>query len=256
MTWLLDCDGVIWLADEPIPGAAEAVARLRAAGQRILFLTNNSWPRREDHLRKLEHLGMPAERDEVVTSAMAAARLVDEGERVLVIGGPGVHEELAARGAEVFDPGEGDPKSADTVVVGMDLGFSFARLAAATTALRNGARLVATNEDATFPTGDGLLPGAGSVVAAVATAGGVQPEVAGKPHEPVARLVKEMAGEITIMVGDRPSTDGRFARLLGVRFGLVLTGVTAPGHGPLEPSPEVEAADLLGLVKRELNAAQ
>jgi phosphoglycolate/pyridoxal phosphate phosphatase family enzyme len=252
MTWLLDCDGVIWLADEAIPGAAEAIRRLRDAGERVIYLTNNSWPRRDDHLKKLERFEMPAERDDIVTSAMAAARLVETGERVLVIGGPGVHEELAARGAELFEPGEGDPKSADVVVVGMDLGFSFARLAAATTALRNGARLVATNEDATFPTSEGLLPGAGSVVAAVATAGGKEPVVAGKPHEPVAALVREVGGDIDIMVGDRPSTDGRFARLLGVRFGLVLTGVTAPGHGPLDPSPDLEANDLSKLVEAGL----
>lgn len=253
MTWLLDCDGVVWLADQVIPGAPQAVALLREAGERVLFLTNNSWPLRAEHAAKLAKMGIEASEEDVVTSSMAAARLVTPGERVLVIGGPGLHEELAARGAELLEPGEGDPTSASAVVVGMDLSFSYARLAAATTALRAGsARLVATNEDATFPTGAGLLPGAGSVVAAVATAGGAAAVVAGKPHEPVAALVREAAGEVAMMVGDRPSTDGRFARLLGVPFGLVLSGVTAPGHGPLDPSPDVEADDLLALVEKVL----
>jgi 4-nitrophenyl phosphatase len=253
VTWALDCDGVVWLADEPIPGATQAIERVRAAGERVIFLTNNSWPRRADHVSKLEQMGIAATPEDVITSAMAAARLVAAGERVLVLGGPGLHEALELRGAEIVEPGAGDPTSVSAVVVGMDLGFDFDRLTAATAALRSGgARLIATNDDATFPTARGLMPGAGSVVAAVSTAGGREPEIAGKPFEPVATVLREVAGEIGIMVGDRPSTDGRFARLLGVRFGLVLTGVTKPGHGALEPAPDVEAADLAALVALEL----
>ncbi len=256
VTWLLDCDGVVWLADVPVPGAAAAVQRLRDAGERVAFLTNNSWPRVADHVKKLTSIGISASPDDVVSSSMAAARLVEPGERVLLVGGPGVKEELEGRGAEVIEPGEGDPKTVRSVVVGMDVGFSFSRLAAATTALREGhARLIATNEDATFPTSHGLLPGAGSVVAAVATAGGVEPVFAGKPHQPVADLVLDRYGDISIMVGDRPSTDGRFARLLGVSFGLVLTGVTPAGHGPVEPAPDVEASDLTSLVEAVLRTS-
>ena len=255
MTWLLDCDGVIWLADEPIKGGAAAVERLRASGERVLFLTNNSAPRREDHVAKLVRMGIPAGPDDVVTSSMAAARLVEPGERVLVLGGPGLTDELSARGADMIEPGGGDPTSVKAVVVGLDPGFSFARLAATTTALRTGgARLIATNEDATLPTAQGLLPGAGSIVAAVATAGGAEPVVAGKPHEPVARLVGELAGEIAMMVGDRPSTDGRFARRLGVPFGLVHTGVTPADHGALDPAPDLEASDLESLVNLALGS--
>ncbi len=248
MAWLLDCDGVIWLADEPIAGAVEAIGRLKAAGERVAYLTNNSWPRRADHAAKLVGMGIDAGPEDVITSSMAAARLVDEGERILVIGGPGLREELDRRGAVIISAGEGDPASVTAVVVGMDPGFDFSRLAAATTALRAGARLIATNDDATFPTGHGLLPGAGSIVAAVAKAGGVSPVVAGKPNETVAILARELVGDVSIMVGDRPSTDGRFARRLGTRFGLVLTGVTTAGHGLLDPAPDIEAADLSLLV--------
>lgn len=253
VTWLLDCDGVVWLADDPIPGAAAAVARLREAGERVVFLTNNSWPRLNEHVDKLNRMGMQARAEDVLTSSMAAARLVSRGERVLVLGGPGVHEELAARGAELLEPGEGDPRSCSAVVVGIDLALTYARLSAATAALRDGrARLIATNDDATFPTSEGLLPGAGSIVAAVSTAGGVTPVIAGKPHDAVAELVRESIGPVSMMVGDRPSTDGRFARVLGVPFGLVLTGVTPPDHGPIDPTPELEAADLAQLVEAAL----
>jgi glycerol-1-phosphatase len=88
MTWLLDLDGVVWLGERPIDGAADAVARLRRAGERVIFATNNSWARVADQESKLDGMGIPAAGD-VVTSAMAAATLVEPGERVLVSGGPG-----------------------------------------------------------------------------------------------------------------------------------------------------------------------
>ena len=85
MTWLLDCDGVVWLAEQAIPGAPEAVARLRSSGTRVVFLTNNSYPRRSDHLAKLERLGMPTEPEDILSSAMAVTVLLEPGERALVL---------------------------------------------------------------------------------------------------------------------------------------------------------------------------
>jgi HAD superfamily hydrolase (TIGR01450 family) len=253
MTWVLDCDGVVWLADDPIPGAPEAVRRLRESGERVVFITNNSYPARADHLAKLERMGMTTDDGDLITSASSAATLVARGERALVLGGPGLFEALKARGAEAMEPGavRGDGEFA-VVVVGFDLKFDFARLAAATAALRGGARLVASNNDATFPTSSGLLPGAGAFVAAVSRAGGVDPVVAGKPFPPLVELVRRSVGPVDVVVGDRPSTDGELAERLGARFALVLSGVTAHGHGPVSPSPAVEAEDLASLVSQEL----
>jgi 4-nitrophenyl phosphatase len=253
MTWVLDCDGVIWLANDPIPGAAEAVRRLRDGGERVVFITNNSYPARADHLAKLERMGMATDDGDLITSASSAATLVEPGERVLVLGGPGLFEALEARGAEPMEPGgiRGEGGYA-VVVVGFDLKFDFARLAAAASALRGGARLVASNDDATFPTSSGLLPGAGSFVAAVSRAGGVDPVVAGKPFPPLVDLVRRTVGAVDVVVGDRPSTDGELAERLGARFALVLTGVTPRRHGPVTPSPALEADDLASLVSEVL----
>ena len=254
MTWLLDCDGVVWLADQVIPGAPEAVAKLRAAGVRVVFLTNNSYPRRSDHVAKLERLGIPTAPEDVLSSAMAAASLLHPGERALVLGGPGVIEELTARGVVTVVAGAdaGAPVAeVDAVVVGMDPSFNYSSLAAAAAALHAGARLIGTNDDATFPAPGAVLPGAGSLLAAVARAGQADPIVAGKPYPPTVGLVHERIGEVAAVVGDRPSTDGLLARRLGTRFGLVLTGVTPPGHGAVDPEPDVEAADLLALVRAE-----
>jgi 4-nitrophenyl phosphatase len=242
VTWVLDLDGVVWLADTPLPGAAEAVARLRAVGERVLFATNNSFPPRADTEAKLARFGIPAEGD-VLSSSMAAARLVEPGERVLVAGGPGIVEAVRARGAVPVRDGD-----AEVVAVGFHRDFDYERLRVAARAVDRGARLVATNDDATYPTPDGPIPGGGALVAAVAYATGVTPTVAGKPHGPMADLVRAAGGDEGTVVGDRPDTDGAFARRLGYRFALVLTGVTARADLPVEPAPDVVADSLAALV--------
>lgn len=256
MVWVLDLDGVVWLGDEPLPGAADAVARLRAAGERVLFATNNSFARVAAQEAKLAGFGIPAEGD-VVTSAMAAAQLVEPGERALVCGGPGVIEALDGRGVEVIGrtaEGAGEPADGpvDVVVVGFHRDFDFEGLRRAVGAVQRGARLLATNDDATYPTPAGLIPGGGSLLAAVAYAAGVDPVIAGKPHPPMAEAIHAVAGEhdstAGVMVGDRPSTDGAFAKTLGYRFALVLSGVTSAGDLPVHPAPDVVAPDLAALV--------
>jgi HAD superfamily hydrolase (TIGR01450 family) len=242
VTWVLDLDGVVWLGDEPIPGAAEAVATLRARGERVLFATNNSFARLAEQEAKLERFGIPAHGD-VLTSAMAAARLVEPGERALVCGGPGIAEALEGRGATPVRDGD-----ADAVVVGFHRDFDYERLRVAVRAVQRGARLIATNDDATYPTPDGPIPGGGAIVAAVAYASGVRAVVAGKPHAPMADLVREVGGETGTVVGDRPETDGAFARTLGYRFALVLSGVTRETDLPVEPAPDTVAPSLAALV--------
>jgi 4-nitrophenyl phosphatase len=232
---LCDLDGVVWLARQAIPGAPEAIARLRASGRRVVFVTNNSFSLLQDQEAALAAIGVPAV-DDVATSAQAAARLVEPGETVLVCGGPGVYEAVSARGATPIARG-----AADAVIVGFHRDFDYARLQVASDAVRKGARLLATNDDATYPTPDGLIPGGGAILAAVATASGATPTIAGKPHEPMAALVRERCGpefgsQTALMVGDRWSTDGRFAEALGCPFALVRTGVTPPGTPADEPS--------------------
>jgi glycerol 3-phosphatase-2 len=256
MAWVLDLDGVVWLGDTPIPGAADAVATLRAAGESVAFVTNNSYGRRRDVAAKLTRMGIDPG-DDVVTSAMVAAELVAPGERALVCGGPGVTEELRARGVQVVDasaPGAADGPY-DVVVVGYHPNFDYHRMDTASLAVRAGARLLATNDDATYPNDTGIHPGGGAILASIITATGVRPEVAGKPNEPAAASVRARLGDSGIMVGDRPDTDGRFALTLGYRFGLVLSGVTLAEDLPTDPPADVVALDLATLVSRELEAS-
>lgn len=244
MTWLLDLDGVVWLADDVIPGSADAIARLRRSGHRCVFLTNNSSATVDEYLAKLSGVGVPTGREDLITSAQAAATLVEPGERALVCAGPGVEEALREREVEVVRTGR-----ADAVVVGWHRDFDFGRLTAAFDAVHGGARLIGTNDDATYPTPSGPLPGGGSILAAVAYASGATPVVAGKPFAPIAELARQRVPDPELMVGDRPSTDGRFAAELGLPFALVLTGVTSADQAAaIEPQPAHVAADLATLV--------
>ncbi len=254
--WLFDLDGVVWLADEPIPGAADAISRLVRSGRRVAYFTNNSAARRVDHLDKLRRCGLEPDDRDLLSSAEAAAGLCQPGERALVLGGAGIREALGARGVEAVDASaarRGD--GFDAVVVGIDPALDAARLAAAVRAVLAGARLLGTNDDATFPTPAGPLAGGGAVLAAVAYGSGATPVVAGKPYAPSVALATRRLGAVDVVVGDRASTDGALARGLGARFALVLSGVTHRGHGPLEPEPDVEARDVAELVERLLSGS-
>lgn len=249
MAWILDLDGVVWLSENVIPGVPEAVARLREKGERILFLTNNSSRPIADLLEKFEGMGIPVEADEIVTSAQSAAAMLEPGTTALVCAGEGVREALAARGVKGVDEGP-----ADAVVVGFHKEFDYNRLNAAYQAIRGGARLIGTNDDTTYPTPDGPIPGGGALLASVAAAAGVEPEVAGKPYQPMADAVRERIGSDAddgVLVGDRPDTDGLMAKRLGFRFALVFTGVTSPEDLPVEPEPDMTADDLAALVDQD-----
>jgi 4-nitrophenyl phosphatase len=251
---LCDLDGVVWLAHEPIPGSVDAIARLRAAGHRVLFVTNNSSARVETQEASLAAIGIPAT-DDVLTSANAAALLIEPGERVLVCAGDGVVQAVLARGAIVADGhagvhGQSDADAGvgvDVVTVGFHRTFDYEAMLRASRAVTNGARLIGTNDDATYPTPNGPIPGGGAILASIVKASGVEPIVAGKPYEPMAALVRAIVGtsaaRTAVMVGDRPETDGLMASRLGCRYAHVESGVTAPGT-VVHPTPDIIAPDL------------
>jgi HAD superfamily hydrolase (TIGR01450 family) len=240
--WVFDLDGVIWRGDTPIDGGIRGVQQVIAAGRDVLFVTNFSYSLVAEQEAKLARFGIDG-RGRVITSAMAAAELVQEGERALVCAGPGVVEALQARRAEIVAAAP-----ADVVVVGYHPEFDYARLTAACRAVWAGARLVATNDDATYPSTDGLLPGGGAILAAVTTATGAVATIAGKPYPAMCEAVWRRLGRdrLAVVVGDRPDTDGRFARALGYEFALVLSGVTPVAGG--EPVADYVGDDASAVV--------
>ena len=227
---LCDLDGVVWLAHQPIPGSVRAIASLREAGIRVVFVTNNSFSTYEEQVAALGSIGIPAEGD-IVTSAMSAATAMKSGWRVLVCGGRGLIEEVSRVTKDVV-VAYNEPMASgdfDAVVVGFHREFNFQVLTDALSAVRGGAVLIGSNDDPTYPTPNGPIPGGGSILAAIEKASGMTPTVTGKPYGPMAKLVRELCGDVSpeemVMIGDRSDTDGGFARTLGARFAMVLSGV-------------------------------
>jgi 4-nitrophenyl phosphatase len=210
----------------------------------VLFVTNNSYSVVSDQENALAKIGIDA-RNDVITSSQAAGSLLRKGERVLLGGGPGAVEAIRNAGAILtgrsddhlnVESGNAEMRSKtdqefDVVMVGYHPTFDYRGLTRLSHAVRGGARLIATNDDATYPTPHGLIPGGGSILAAVVAASGVEPIVAGKPYEPIADLVRRVLGITDLsdawMVGDRPSTDGLFAQTVGCKFAQVLTGISS-----------------------------
>jgi len=251
----LDLDGVVWRGSQVLPGVREALEDVVRRGLDLRYVSNNSTAHRETVSERLAGLGLPAGAERVLTSGFVTGRWLRDrlplGSLVLVVGEAGLMRELReaglapyhageAPGAEVVEGVAGGPpvgrRSADgtappaAVVVGMDRGFSYPALAAAQQALMGGALFVATNRDATFPTPDGLAPGAGSMVAAVAAAAYREPVVMGKPGLALAETLAAITGvpaAETLFVGDRLSTDIAMGREAGMVTVLVLTGITS-----------------------------
>lgn len=248
---LFDLDGVLYRGDEPVPGAPETMEALRQTGARIVFLTNNSSRTPERFSAKLVAMGISADPSEIITSAIATADLLASrgGGTAYVIGGEGVSSALANAGLEVLD---GEPASADLVVVGIDDDLTYARLRTACVLIQRGARFVATNSDRTFPANDGeLWPGAGALVAAVTTATGVEAEVVGKPYAPLfeAALLRS-GGASPLVIGDRLDTDIAGAGALGWDSLLVLTGVSTEDELAVSPfRPTYVADDVTALLQ-------
>lgn len=243
---MLDIDGVVVRGTVALPGAAEAVAALRAAGVGVAFATNNATRTPDAVAALLTESGVAAGAGEVVTSSVAAAELLAPGTRCLVIGMEGLRVALSERGCTLVR----DPSDAEAVVVGLDTGLVWDDLRRATLALRAGARFVATNGDRTFPAAEGLVPGNGATVAALVAASDRAPEYAGKPHAPLfAAAAAVLPPGALLMVGDRLDTDIAGAAAQGWDTAVVLTGVaTAAEAAAFTPPPTYVAASLAELV--------
>ena len=260
-TLICDLDGVFWRGDEAISGSAAAIAKLRAAEFKVIFISNNSYSTPETICAKLTDFGVPAQSSDLLTSASAAAAMMQgqssaQGQkkcRAMVLGGPGLRQALVDAGVDVFEPKKTGAVVPDAVVAGFDPEFDFAAVDEAARAIRSGARFIATNRDPTYPVPGEVVPGAGALVAAIAVASGCEPEVAGKHEAPTVELTRQRIEGYAVVVGDRPSTDGALAESLGIDFALVLSGVTSAipvlgGESIPDPAPRWVSEDLAALV--------
>jgi HAD superfamily hydrolase (TIGR01450 family) len=249
---LLDLDGVVYVGPHAVPGAAEAIERAAALGLRSVYVTNNASRPPGVVAEQLRSLGVPADEDDVVTSAQLAAGILAQrltgGAKVLVVGGAGLRDALTAEGLVAVTTMEDEPAA---VVQGFAPEVGWRDLAEGARAVRAGLFWVATNLDLTVPTPHGPAPGNGSLVAAVAAAGGRDPdEVAGKPGPRAFRDAAARTGSRRpLVVGDRLDTDLEGARAARIPGLLVLTGIT--GVSELLAATPAVRPDLVG---RDLGA--
>jgi NagD protein len=231
--YVVDLDGTVYLGDEPLPGAVDALARIRAAGSRVVFLTNNPLRSAADYAERLVRLGIQADEREVVTPLAVLTSYLSEhhpGAPVLTVSEPLVDHTLETAGITVTT----EPADAGVVVVSFDRTFDYAKLLRAFRAVRRrGAVMVATNPDPFCPSPDGGLPDCAAMLAAVEACTGVKAEaVLGKPGPQMAAEVRTrlaVQASDAAMVGDRILTDVAMSRALGMTSILVLSGATAPG---------------------------
>ncbi|KAI0265305.1 2-phosphoglycolate phosphatase [Gloeopeniophorella convolvens] len=251
-TWMFDCDGVLWHGDRLIDGAVEVLNILRSQKKHVLFVTNNATKSRPNYKKKFDGLGIEAHVDEIFGSAYAAAVYLSsvlkfpKDKKVYVIGMSGLEEELRSEGISFIGgtdpadntlspPGEIPPDpTVGAVLVGLDTSINYTKLSRAFRYVHSNPEcaFLATNEDSTYPSDKGLLPGAGAVLAPLVTALGPDRPVTaiGKPSSLMLDAIKAKHNfdpERTIMVGDRLNTDIQFGKSGGLATLLVLTGITS-----------------------------
>ena len=257
---IFDMDGVLYRGSVLMPHARETLERFRRAGWQVFFATNNSTATRDEYVRRLATLGLGGDIDHVITSAYATAhyleRLEPKPKDVLVVGADGLRSEIRAAGigvrdaaslpglrppsdaaADGVDPGAMRryltgmdlPPPADTVVVGLDLHLTYAKLAEAQRAILAGARFICSNRDRAYPVEGRLLPGAGAIVAAIEVATGQRALCIGKPEpflfEEALRRAG-VSGDEAVVVGDSTEYDMVAAHRVGATGVLILTGLT------------------------------
>ena len=258
---ILDLDGCVWVGEEPVPGSVEAVVRLREAGKRLAFATNN--PRRsgEEYVAKLWKIGVQASLADVVTVGGAVQHLLAEtasGRTAFVIGTAALRAHVADAGVRVLN-GTDLASRAELVVVGGNDDLAFADLRDAVLAVQRGAELLATSRDPTYPMPDGLWPGTGAIVAAVETATGKSARAVGKPEPQLFLTAVDRLGEgRTLVVGDRLDTDVKAATAAGLDAALVLsggTGAEAAGATAANGGPVAVASSLAALVDGDFTAS-
>jgi len=251
---ILDMDGVLWRDTQAIGNLPALFAKISDLGLRYVFATNNATKNIVEYQEKLQSFGLVVQPEQIITSAETTALYLKEhysqGTWVYVVGSDSLKTVLLKHGFHISPADEFH--NAEVVVVGMDVGMTYEKIRNAALLVRSGAAFIATNADATFPTPQGLFPGAGTMVAAIATASGKEPLIIGKPFIAMyehAYRVLALAPKEVIGIGDRLETDIAGAQRSGCLSGLVLSGVST--HAQAEtwhPAPDIIAADLTELI--------
>lgn len=229
---ILDMDGVLWKGSQPLVDLPALFSLIEKRGCNVLGMTNNSTRTPTHYISKLESFGVELENWQVINSSETTAyylkKKFPQGGGVYMIGERGLRTALKDQGFFlVEDRGKREPLA---VVAGMDRNLTYKKIEKAARFIREGIPFLGTNPDKTYPTPEGLAPGAGVVLAAIEAASGVQPLVMGKPRQRMYHVALDRLScspENTLVVGDRLETDILGAQNAGCRSALVFSGVAS-----------------------------
>ena len=244
--YIFDMDGTIYLGGKVFPFAVDFIRRLRAAGKRVLFFTNNASHSGDFYLEKLTRLGFEPTPDEIMSSAdvtIAFLKLHRPGKSIYLMGTPQLESMFLAAGIDLLP---NDAMKADVVVTSFDTTLTYEKLDAACRLIRGGAEYLCTHPDFNCPTETGFIPDSGAIAAAVTASTGAVPRYFGKPYEDTVSMICEVTGcsrEEMCNFGDRLYTDIALGRRHGVTATLVYSGETTPEqHDAAAPADRADFA--------------
>ena len=249
--FIFDMDGTIYLGGIPFDFAVRFINRLREAGRRVLFFTNNASHDPTFYLDKLTRLGFSPSPEEICTSGNVTAAFLTRkrpGKPVYLVGTRELYRQFRACGIEMVNDGDGKPdgRAAEIVVTSFDTSLTYEKLVAACDFIRGGAEYLCTHPDFNCPTETGFIPDSGAIAALVTASTGVRPTYFGKPYRETVEMIGEITGaakEEMLIFGDRLYTDIATGRKHGITAALVLTGETKIAD--VEAASEAEKPDLL-----------
>jgi len=229
---LLDGDGVLWKADQPLPGIQELFNYLAEQDIGWALLTNNNGHSVGRFIDRFARFGIQARKDSIFTSSTVTAEYLrekyGEGASLYAIGMNGLLEALEEAGFEIAQGADLPRRPPAAVVAGMDLDLDYQKITNAMRLILEGADFVATNTDRNYPRPDGVYPATGVVTGAIQGATGVDPYVVGKPYPAIFQAALkhlDVNPEETLMVGDQLDTDILGANQAGIDSAVVLTGI-------------------------------
>jgi 4-nitrophenyl phosphatase len=248
---ILDMDGVLWKDHEPIGNLPSIFERIKRLGLQVILATNNATKDVKDYLNKLQEFDVKLDSWQVINSSMAAVsflkRSFPQPGPVYVVGMDGLKRTLSEAGFIHHEQGD-----VLAVVVGMDRTLTYDKLRRATLLIRTGVPFIGTNPDRSFPTPEGLAPGAGAILAAIQTASDIAPIICGKPEPELYQLALNrfnLPPQAVLAVGDRLETDILGGQNIGCRTAVVLSGVTTlHAVSSWQPSPDIIADNLASVI--------
>jgi HAD superfamily hydrolase (TIGR01450 family) len=250
---ILDLDGTVWVGDQPTPRAAEAIAAIREAAKRVMFVTNDGRKTPEEYVQKLWRIGCTAAVEEIVSVGSAIQYVLAErmpGQGAFVIGSPAVFRHVADAGYRILNH-TAEAERADVVVIIAHDELSYAELRTATRAVAAGAEMLSGGRDRNFPAPGGLSPGTGAVTAALEYATGRTARSVGKPDPLMFQVALDRLGPgRTLVIGDHLLSDLGGAKAAGLPAAVVLTGITdrAAAEAAKDPAPVAIGESLAALV--------